>query len=56
MVALWIGPKLHVVLFDPRDVEVILRSKFVEKADEYQVLKPWLGESLLLSSGTSRIF
>lgn len=50
--ALWIGPQLQVVVYDPRDVEVLLKSsRYLDKADEYRFLKPWLGDSLLLSSG-----
>lgn len=51
MAALWLGPQLSVVLFDAKDVEVVLRSTKVEKADEYKYLKPWFGDSLLISSG-----
>ena len=51
LVAIWLGPKLHVALFDAHDVEVVLRSRAIEKAEEYKFLKPWLGESLLLSRG-----
>ncbi|KAF5291228.1 hypothetical protein FQR65_LT11463 [Abscondita terminalis] len=51
MVAIWLGPNLHVAVYDTRDVERILKTKGVEKADEYKYLKPWLGESILLSSG-----
>ncbi|KAF5302923.1 hypothetical protein FQA39_LY02103 [Lamprigera yunnana] len=52
LVAIWLGPKLHVALFNASDAEVLLKSKFTEKADEYKYLKPWLGESLLLSTGS----
>lgn len=50
--ALWIGPRLQVAVYDARDIEVLLKSsRTLEKADEYKFLKPWLGESLLISSG-----
>ncbi|KAK5643673.1 hypothetical protein RI129_007518 [Pyrocoelia pectoralis] len=52
LVAIWLGPKLHIALFDANDAEVVMRSKAVEKAEEYKYLKPWLGESLLISTGS----
>lgn len=51
LIAIWLGPKLHVALFEAKDVEKVLKLKTVEKADEYKYLKPWLGESLLISKG-----
>lgn len=54
--AIWIGPRLQVVVYDARDVEVLLKSsRTLEKADEYRFLKPWLGDSLLISTGTQKI-
>lgn len=48
----WIGPKLIVALFDPRDIELILSSQVhLDKSWEYDYFKPWLGEGLLISSG-----
>lgn len=52
---MWLGPKLHVAVYDPDDVEAILRHRHTEKADEYKYLKPWLGESILLSTGESKV-
>lgn len=49
---LWIGPRLVVFLYDPRDVEIILSSQvYIDKSPEYEFFKPWLGEGLLISSG-----
>lgn len=55
ILGLWIGPKLHVAIYDPRDAEVVLRAgrHFIQKADEYHFFRPWLGDSILLSSGKS---
>uniref|UniRef100_A0A6M2DFY9 Putative cytochrome n=1 Tax=Xenopsylla cheopis TaxID=163159 RepID=A0A6M2DFY9_XENCH len=48
----WIGPKLLVFLFDPRDVEVVLGSHvYIDKSPEYRFFKPWLGNGLLISTG-----
>lgn len=52
MVKLWIGPRLMVFLYDPRDVELILSSHvLIDKADDYRFFKPWLGNGLLISTG-----
>lgn len=37
---------------DPRDVEVILGSQVhIDKSEEYNFFKPWLGNGLLISTG-----
>uniref|UniRef100_A0A0K8TV56 Cytochrome p450 n=1 Tax=Epiphyas postvittana TaxID=65032 RepID=A0A0K8TV56_EPIPO len=52
MIKLWIGPRLMVFLYDPRDVELILSSHvLIDKADDYRFFKPWLGNGLLISTG-----
>ncbi|KAF5303885.1 hypothetical protein FQR65_LT18909 [Abscondita terminalis] len=51
MLAIWIGPNLYVSVHNTKDIETILKTKEVEKGDEYKYLKPWLGEGLLTSSG-----
>ncbi|XP_075973040.1 cytochrome P450 4g15 [Anticarsia gemmatalis] len=52
VVKIWIGPRLLVFLYDPRDVELILSSHVhIDKADEYSLFKPWLGDGLLISTG-----
>lgn len=52
VVRAWIGPRLIVFLYDPRDVELILSSHIhIDKADDYKFFKPWLGNGLLISTG-----
>lgn len=52
MIGLWLGPKFVVILFDARDVEIMLRDRrAMEKSEEYRFLKPWLGDSILISTG-----
>lgn len=52
VIRLWIGHKVVVFLYDPRDVEVILSSHvYIDKSAEYQFFKPWLGDGLLISTG-----
>lgn len=53
LMAIWIGPKLYVFMYDPGDVNIVLKKSVIEKADEYQLLRPWLGNGSLLSSGTN---
>lgn len=49
---LWLGPKLIVLLYDPRDVELVLSSQvYIDKSNEYKFFQPWLGEGLLISTG-----
>ena len=51
---LWFGYDLLVVFSDPKDIEVILSStstSMTTKSDAYNILKPWLGSGLLLTSG-----
>lgn len=51
-IKLWIGPKLVVILTDPRDIEVILSSNvYIDKSPDYQLFQPWLGDGLLISTG-----
>lgn len=56
MLALWMGPKLTVLIFNAKDAEAILKAKGTFKAEEYQFLRPWLGESILISEGKCNIF
>lgn len=52
LVGLWVGPKLVVLLFDPHDIEVVMKmKKNVAKADDYEFLKPWLGDGAIVNSG-----
>lgn len=53
IIKLWLGPKLLVFLMDPRDVEVILSSHvYIDKSSEYRFFQPWLGNGLLISTGS----
>ncbi|KAL1505638.1 hypothetical protein ABEB36_005158 [Hypothenemus hampei] len=50
---LWVGPRLLIFLTDPRDVEIILSSHVhIDKSPEYRFFKPWLGDGLLISTGS----
>ncbi|XP_026326913.1 cytochrome P450 4g15 [Hyposmocoma kahamanoa] len=52
VVKLWIGPRLLIFLYDPRDVELILSSHVhIDKAEDYRFFQPWLGNGLLISTG-----
>lgn len=49
-----LGPDLIFFTTDAKDFEVILSSNsLITKAQEYDVLRNWLGDGLLLSSGGS---
>lgn len=48
----FLGPRLAVVLTDPKDVEALLSSQtLIEKAGEYDYIAEWLGTGLLISTG-----
>jgi cytochrome P450 family 4 len=48
----WAGWRLIIFLLDPSDVEVILNSQaHIDKSEEYDFFKPWLGNGLLISTG-----
>ncbi|KAF2894180.1 hypothetical protein ILUMI_11993, partial [Ignelater luminosus] len=48
----WIGPRLFIAVYDPRDVEIILSSHIhSDKPSEYRFFEPWLGNGLLISTG-----
>ncbi|XP_013185532.2 cytochrome P450 4g15 [Amyelois transitella] len=52
VVRAWLGNRLYVFIQNPDDIEVILNSQIhIEKSDEYDLFKPWLGEGLLISKG-----
>ncbi|XP_017769643.1 PREDICTED: cytochrome P450 4g15-like isoform X2 [Nicrophorus vespilloides] len=52
IIALWIGPQLHVVILCAKYTEIILKnSRSTVKSEEYQFLKSWLGDSILISEG-----
>ncbi|XP_012055181.1 PREDICTED: cytochrome P450 4g15 [Atta cephalotes] len=53
IIKIWLGPKLLVFLMDPRDVEIILSSHvYIDKSAEYRFFQPWLGNGLLISTGS----
>lgn len=46
------GPVCTVIVMDPTDVKTVLGSqKLITKADEYDFIRPWLGDGLLISTG-----
>lgn len=49
----WVFKSVEFLIFDPKVLEIVMSSstKFMEKSRAYDVLRPWLGEGLLLSSG-----
>uniref|UniRef100_A0A182PZ11 Uncharacterized protein n=1 Tax=Anopheles epiroticus TaxID=199890 RepID=A0A182PZ11_9DIPT len=48
----WLGTQLIVLVTDPKDIEILLSSpKYIEKSSEYDFVRPWLGDGLLISSG-----
>ncbi|XP_012532560.1 cytochrome P450 4g15 [Monomorium pharaonis] len=52
LVALYLGTKALIFLIDPEDIEVILSSSVhLDKAEEYRLFKPWLGDGLLITKG-----
>ncbi|KAK6630020.1 hypothetical protein RUM44_005755 [Polyplax serrata] len=49
---LWLGGNAVVIISNPDDIEVVLKStKHSEKSFGYEFLKPWLGTGLLTSKG-----
>ncbi|XP_071558603.1 cytochrome P450 4g15-like [Temnothorax nylanderi] len=52
VVGAYLGSKVVVFLADPQDVEIILSSSVhIDKAEEYALFKPWLGDGLLITKG-----
>ncbi|XP_024085651.1 cytochrome P450 4g15-like [Cimex lectularius] len=49
---LWLGPRLVVILVNPKDIEIILSSSVhLKKSNEYKFFEPWFGNGLLISNG-----
>lgn len=47
-----LGPKVLILAGDPKDVEAILTiGASIEKSEEYEYAKEWIGEGLITSSG-----
>ncbi|XP_039278579.1 cytochrome P450 4g15 isoform X2 [Nilaparvata lugens] len=52
MLRMWIGPRLLVFIYKPDDVEVLLSSsQHINKGQDYDFFRPWLGNGLLISGG-----
>ncbi|KYM98168.1 Cytochrome P450 4g15 [Cyphomyrmex costatus] len=52
VIAAYLGPKPIIFLVDPQDTEIILSSSVhIDKAEEYEMFKPWLGDGLLITKG-----
>ena len=52
MFRVFIGTHLFVVITNPKDAECLLSSQeLIEKSDEYDFMRPWLGNGLLTSTG-----
>lgn len=51
---IWLGPnKFYLLLADPDIIEFFISSpKYVTKSADYDFLKPWLKNGLLISTGT----
>lgn len=48
----FLASKVVIVLTAPQEVEALLSSlTLIEKADEYEPIKEWLGDGLLISTG-----
>lgn len=51
-VRIWFGPVLNFYIADVKFCEKLLSSqKLIDKSNEYDFLRPWLNEGLLMSTG-----
>ncbi|XP_065569758.1 cytochrome P450 4C1-like isoform X2 [Artemia franciscana] len=49
---MWLGPQARIAICGAKYAETIFSSqKYMEKSKDYDLLRPWLGDGLLLSSG-----
>ncbi|XP_019870712.2 cytochrome P450 4g1 [Aethina tumida] len=50
---LWIGIKPYIIVYNAEDMEVILRNskEDIPKGNTYEYVRPWLGDSILISHG-----
>ena len=47
-----LGPKIIILLSEPNDVEVLLaKGSSIDKSEEYEYTKDWIGEGLITSTG-----
>ncbi|KAL6267712.1 hypothetical protein P5V15_000783 [Pogonomyrmex californicus] len=52
VIGVYLGTKAVVFLVDPQDIEIILSSSVhIDKSQDYQFFKPWLGDGLLITTG-----
>ncbi|KAG5332275.1 C4G15 protein, partial [Acromyrmex heyeri] len=52
VIGAYLGTKTIVFLSDAQDIEIILSSsEHINKAEDYKLFKPWLGDGLLITSG-----
>ncbi|KAJ3661324.1 hypothetical protein Zmor_005723 [Zophobas morio] len=50
---IWLGPRLHLMITKPEVVEFFLNSNIhLSKSNGYDLFKPWLGDGLLVSTGS----
>lgn len=51
-VRILLGPKVVIVISDPKDIEsFLIDGKTTEKSEEYEYTKDWIGEGLITSTG-----
>lgn len=48
---LWMGPVKMIISRDPKITEAIVNNPKFGKSNEYDLVKPWLGDSMLLNEG-----
>jgi cytochrome P450 family 4 len=50
---IWLGPRLHLMITKPEVVDFFLNSNVhLSKSNGYDLFKPWLGDGLLVSTGS----
>uniref|UniRef100_A0A8R1J362 Cytochrome P450 n=1 Tax=Caenorhabditis japonica TaxID=281687 RepID=A0A8R1J362_CAEJA len=53
LIQIWVGPVPMLAVIDPKYAKEVLESNdVITKADEYDILFPWLGTGLLTSTGS----
>ncbi|XP_063696375.1 cytochrome P450 4d2-like [Culicoides brevitarsis] len=48
---LWMGPTKMIISRDPKITEAIVNNPKFGKSSEYDLVKPWLGDSMLINEG-----
>lgn len=47
-----LGSDVRVIVQDPNDIEIVLNNaRYIDKAADYYVFKPWMRDGMLLSTG-----